>query len=137
MVNKARTYIEKKIYTKRPCDVCECRFMPNRHNQLCCSNQCTKQKFEWKYTKTYWFRLRWEILLRDSFTCQYCGRTPKQGVILTIDHIVPKIQGGKNTKDNLITSCRCCNSGKSDILLKQHDLEKVHKLMLENVDDEK
>ena len=67
--------------------------------------------------------------MRDNFTCQYCGRTPKDNVILHVDHIIPKSKGGKNTVDNLITSCVYCNMGKRDILLEQYDLDKIKKLI--------
>ena len=54
------------------------------------------------------------ILERDNFTCQYCGRTPKEGVKLHIDHIVPLDKGGDNSNSNPITSCHKCNLGKHD-----------------------
>ena len=65
--------------------------------------------------KTY-RKLRFSILLRDDFTCKYCGRKPPE-VILEIDHIFPKSKGGKNKLDNYVVACRDCNQGKSDILL--------------------
>jgi len=55
--------------------------------------------------------IRFEIFKRDNFTCQYCGRkTPE--VILETDHIVPKVEGGTDDIQNLITSCFECNRGK-------------------------
>jgi len=62
-------------------------------------------------------KLRFEILERDGFRCQYCGRTPGQGATLQIDHISPKSKGGQDTIQNLITSCAECNLGKRDVLL--------------------
>lgn len=56
-------------------------------------------------------RLRFEIFKRDSFTCQYCGRTSPD-VLLEVDHIKPLAGGGKNDILNLVTSCRDCNRGK-------------------------
>ena len=50
---------------------------------------------------------------RDKFTCQYCGKTTPE-VILEVDHVTPKSKGGTDDFDNLITSCRECNRGKSD-----------------------
>ncbi len=41
------------------------------------------------------------IYKRDNHECAYCG-SKKQ---LTIDHIIPKSRGGKNTWNNLISSC--------------------------------
>lgn len=58
-------------------------------------------------------RLRFEIFKRDSFTCQYCGRTPPDAT-LVIDHINPVALGGDNDPLNLITSCETCNQGKAD-----------------------
>lgn len=56
-------------------------------------------------------RLRFEILKRDAFTCQYCGRRPP-AVILHVDHITPRAAGGADEEGNLITSCGWCNLGK-------------------------
>lgn len=55
--------------------------------------------------------LRYEILKRDSFTCQYCGHMAPE-VILEVDHIIPVAEGGEDEVFNLITSCRDCNRGK-------------------------
>lgn len=61
-------------------------------------------------------RQRFDILKRDGFTCQYCGRKPPE-VVLQVDHIFPVDKGGTNDPSNLITSCQPCNAGKSDVLL--------------------
>ena len=60
--------------------------------------------------------VRFEVMKRDSFTCQYCGAKAPD-VVLHIDHINPVSKGGKNEIINLITSCESCNLGKSDKLL--------------------
>ena len=44
---------------------------------------------------------RFNVFLRDRFTCQYCG----QGEDLTFDHVVPRSKGGQTTWDNVITAC--------------------------------
>jgi hypothetical protein len=56
-------------------------------------------------------RIRFEILKRDGFTCQYCGRKPPE-VQLHVDHIKPQWEGGTDDPENLITSCADCNLGK-------------------------
>lgn len=56
-------------------------------------------------------KLRFEIFKRDGFACQYCGRRPPD-VVLELDHIDPKANGGTNLEINLITSCFDCNRGK-------------------------
>lgn len=59
--------------------------------------------------------LRFKILSRDNFTCQYCGRSAPK-VQLEVDHIYPKVRGGQDTPENLITACMECNRGKKDLL---------------------
>lgn len=56
-------------------------------------------------------RTRFEIFKRDRFTCQYCGRTPPN-VLLHVDHIVPRKEGGSDDPENLRTACQDCNLGK-------------------------
>lgn len=55
--------------------------------------------------------IRFEVLKRDAFTCQYCGAKAPD-VILEVDHITPVKEGGSNDILNLITACRECNRGK-------------------------
>lgn len=60
-------------------------------------------------------RRRFNILQRDGFRCQLCGRTAEQhGVTLEIDHQQPISRGGTDDDANLWTLCRDCNAGKSD-----------------------
>lgn len=61
--------------------------------------------------------VRFDVLNRDNFTCQYCGTKATDGVKLHVDHIHPVSKGGKTTADNLITACERCNLGKSNKLL--------------------
>ena len=69
-------------------------------------------------------KLRFEIFKRDSFTCQFCGKS-SPSVILEIDHILPVSKGGDNDILNLITTCFDCNRGKKNTLLPdQNVLEK-------------
>ncbi|MEX0775885.1 MAG: HNH endonuclease [Phycisphaeraceae bacterium] len=56
-------------------------------------------------------KIRFEVLKRDSFQCQYCGASAPN-VLLQIDHVKPVANGGTNDILNLITSCTECNSGK-------------------------
>lgn len=56
-------------------------------------------------------KVRFEVLKRDKFTCQYCGRQAPE-VVLHVDHIKPIAEGGENEILNLITSCADCNIGK-------------------------
>jgi len=54
---------------------------------------------------------RKNILRRDKHVCAYCGRGD---LPLTIDHIIPKSNGGEDTWDNLITACLPCNNKKGN-----------------------
>lgn len=54
---------------------------------------------------------RFEVLKRDNFRCQYCGKTGKD-VTLEVDHIKPRSKWGTDDMENLITCCRECNMGK-------------------------
>lgn len=50
------------------------------------------------------------ILKRDKYTCVYCGSKKD----LTLDHVLPKSRGGKNTWGNLVTACFKCNHKKGN-----------------------
>lgn len=50
-----------------------------------------------------------EVLRRDSYTCQYCGR---QAHFLTIDHVVPRRLGGQHIWTNVVAACPQCNRRK-------------------------
>jgi hypothetical protein len=58
-------------------------------------------------------RLRFAVLFRDGFTCQYCGRKPPE-VSLHVDHRNPFSLGGEHSMENLMTACSECNLGKSN-----------------------
>lgn len=56
---------------------------------------------------------RYNLYLRDMFTCQYCNSqfTTAQ---LTLDHVLPLSKGGKTTWENIVASCGPCNSRKGN-----------------------
>lgn len=68
-------------------------------------------------------KIRFEILKRDGFQCQYCGSSAPD-VVLNVDHINPVSNGGDNNVLNLITSCFACNAGKSDRKISDSDVLK-------------
>ena len=47
--------------------------------------------------------------------CYYCHQRFHPSV-LTMDHVVPIIRGGKTTKGNVVTCCKDCNSKKKYML---------------------
>lgn len=57
-------------------------------------------------------RLRFEVFHRDDFTCQYCGRMAPD-VVLEVDHMLSRHDGGSDEISNLIAACFECNRGKS------------------------
>ena len=58
---------------------------------------------------------RFNVFLRDKFTCQYCGSKNE----LTFDHLLPRSKGGKTDWNNVVTACTCCNVKKGGRLLIQ------------------
>ena len=56
---------------------------------------------------------RRNIYKRDHYTCQYCGTQPGSEE-LTIDHVVPRAQGGESRWDNCVLACVTCNKRKAD-----------------------
>ena len=58
---------------------------------------------------------RFNVFLRDRFTCQYCGA----GDDLTFDHVVPRCCGGQTTWENVVAACSPCNLRKGGKLPRQ------------------
>ena len=66
--------------------------------------------------------LRLQILERDKYTCQCCGKPHKDEEMivyhkkdrLEIDHYKPFINGGSCSIDNFYVLCKKCNLEKSD-----------------------
>jgi 5-methylcytosine-specific restriction endonuclease McrA len=54
---------------------------------------------------------RINLMARDNFQCQYCGRRPHRAD-LNLDHVVPRSLGGRSTWENVVTSCVDCNRRK-------------------------
>ena len=69
---------------------------------------------------------RFNVFLRDKFTCQYCNKvfTSKD---LTFDHLLPRSRGGKTEWNNVVAACSNCNIKKGNKLLKDAGMEIVRK----------
>ncbi len=57
---------------------------------------------------------RFNVFLRDRFSCQYCGSDEE----LTFDHVVPKSRGGQTRWDNVVAACSPCNLRKANAMPK-------------------
>jgi len=60
---------------------------------------------------------------RDNGQCVYCTSTRD----LTIDHVIPKSKGGKDSWDNWVTACKRCNSLKDDKTLEEAGMKLLKK----------
>jgi 5-methylcytosine-specific restriction endonuclease McrA len=54
---------------------------------------------------------RSNIFIRDQNVCQYCGNKFGKAQ-LTLDHVIPIVQGGKKSWENIVTACKPCNQRK-------------------------
>lgn len=80
-----------------------------------------------RYIKYHGFEIvlsRKNILRRDGYRCQYCGKHYHH---LTIDHVIPKRRGGKDTWENLVSACVRCNNFKGDRTPEEADMPLLKK----------
>lgn len=61
--------------------------------------------------------LRRQIMERDGYTCQICGRYMPDGTDIHIDHVIPVSKGGKTVPGNLQVLCSKCNLSKGARIL--------------------
>ena len=63
---------------------------------------------KWRYTcGPAWSRSG--VMSRDGGLCGYCG-----GTATTVDHVLPRCRGGKNSWTNTVAACGGCNQRKGD-----------------------
>ena len=67
---------------------------------------------------------RKNLLIRDNYTCQYCGRRTHP---LTVDHVIPKQFGGSDTWENLVIACLPCNNRKANRTPEQAGMSLLNK----------
>ena len=80
----------------------------------------TKRTKEEEYK---WEQLRQECFERDRFTCQRCEQKHKRGKPLSAHHIIPRIEGGEDFLENLITLFNPC-----------HDFVEIHEPILRTLE---
>jgi 5-methylcytosine-specific restriction endonuclease McrA len=69
---------------------------------------------------------RRNIFDRDNNQCQYCGKKHATSE-LSLDHVVPRSQGGTSTWENIVCACVTCNVRKGGRTPKQAHLSLIRK----------
>lgn len=69
---------------------------------------------------------RANIFIRDHHACQYCGNRFSR-TNLTLDHVIPIVQGGKKSWENIVTACKPCNQRKGGRTPQQAGLVLIRK----------
>jgi 5-methylcytosine-specific restriction endonuclease McrA len=80
-----------------------------------------------EYGKTPYRKIRLtkrNLYARDGHKCQYCGKNFPSSK-LSLDHVVPKSQGGKTTWENSVCACIPCNARKDNKTPKQARMKLV------------
>lgn len=67
---------------------------------------------------------RKNILLRDGGRCMYCGQKSDE---LTLDHVIPRSRGGRNTWENLAACCKKDNHRKGDRTPDEAGMSLIHR----------
>jgi 5-methylcytosine-specific restriction endonuclease McrA len=74
---------------------------------------------------------RFNVFLRDQFTCQYCGTSAE----LTFDHVIPRSKGGLTTWQNVVAACSPCNLRKANKLPKTAKMWPAQKPFIPSVEN--
>lgn len=73
----------------------------------------TEAALEWRQVKQpVSLKTRFQVMERDGFRCQLCGRKAIDDLTLEVDHKVSRKDGGSSDPSNLWTLCFDCNRGK-------------------------
>lgn len=64
---------------------------------------------------------RFNVFLRDRWTCQYCTDEFKTHD-LTFDHVIPRSRGGGTSWENIVAACRPCNTRKGSKMPQEVDM---------------
>ena len=99
--------------------------------EICSASSCFKLPSvvalkEYVKPREYPAFTRFNLFLRDRFTCQYCD-TQFKAHELTFDHVMPRALGGKTSWENIVTACRKCNTAKGHKLPKQCGMVPLNK----------
>lgn len=69
---------------------------------------------------------RINVFIRDQYQCQYCGQKFARSH-LTLDHVIPVVQKGGKSWENIVTACKPCNQRKGGRTPQQARMELIRK----------
>src|SRR5437667_3238731 len=69
---------------------------------------------------------RRNIFARDNNQCQYCGKKFPTSE-LSLDHMIPRSQGGQSTWENIVCACVACNVRKGGRTPKEAHMNLIRK----------
>jgi 5-methylcytosine-specific restriction endonuclease McrA len=75
---------------------------------------------------------RFNVFLRDRFSCQYCGQGFSASE-LTFDHVTPRSKGGRTNWTNVVAACSPCNLRKGNKLPRQCNMHPLAEPRAPNV----
>lgn len=75
---------------------------------------------------------RFNVFLRDKFSCQYCS-SPFPAQELTFDHVIPRSRGGRTNWENVVAACTKCNLLKANKMPSKSGLYPVSKPVAPNM----
>ena len=75
---------------------------------------------------------RKNIYIRDGHKCMYCGRS-FAGQELTVDHVIPRSQGGRNSWENMVAACGRCNHRKADRTPEEAGMQLIRRPLPANI----
>ena len=109
-----------RVFVQGNCLVCEASFMSRRRDSRYCSTECRRQA---RSSARHWidFPSRKAIYKRDGWRCCLCREhvarryDANDPLSATLDHIVPRSQGGSDDMSNLRLLCAGCNSKRGDL----------------------
>ena len=113
-----RNYIRSSYKVEQVVDSFDCsyKFLIDRDQKLKNINyECTLKEYNSKNQRKLMTKeLRQQVIKRDNYTCQNCGKYMPDEVGLHVDHIIPISKGGKTVISNLQVLCSKCNGSKSN-----------------------
>lgn len=121
---KAKDYWREKMKAvlqsrqHKACAECGESFFPDHGARLLCSRRCARKRGKYGCGYFAWKRKLDRIIKRDRKCCQLCGKkvvmSRDSHMSPSLDHIVPKAQGGSNDDSNLQLAHWICNVRKGN-----------------------